>query len=346
MSGLVKGVKKVFKAIGNGIKKLASSTLGKILLGAAAIFTGGFALGAFGAMGTAGATFGSVMSAGLAGGVAPFSAAMSAITGATSSIGSSLGLTTAGAEGGAMAAAAAEAAAPGAASWAGAGATAAESSALFAGGEAIAGGAAVAEGAAGIGASGGIDAMGAYAAEAAAPGTASWGAAAEPFSLANAGGGYAPVEAGVQATQGASQAAFQPELMQQPAAYQAPPMEMVSNTGVAPTMQTVPGNGYATGSGYVPVEEGFTASNAITNSGSAGRGGLWSLWDFVKPGLSSKEGQLLIGQTLMGAARGISYGRQAQEERDYFAARSAVPRNVPRYEAIPGHAAWALNGGK
>lgn len=346
MSGLVKGVKKVFKAIGNGIKKLASSTLGKILLGALVIFTGGFAIGAFGAMGTAGATFGSVMSAGLAGGVAPFSAALSAITGATSSIGSSLGLTTAGAEGGAMAAAAAEAAAPGAASWL---APAADTAGLF-GAEAVAGGAAVAEGAAGIGASGGLDAMGAYAAEAAAPGAASWSAAAEPFSLANIapGGGYAPVDAGFQATQGASQAAFQPELVQtaQPAPYQAPPMEMASNTGVAPTMQTAPGNGYATGSSYVPVEEGFTASNAITNGGSAGRGGLWSLWDFVKPAVSSKEGQLLIGQTLMGAARGISDGRQAQEERDYRAARSAVPRNVPRYEAIPGHAAWALNGGK
>lgn len=147
MSGLVKGVKKVFKAIGTAVKKVMKTTLGKILVGALAIFTGGAALAAFGAMG-AGATFGSVMSAALAGGVAPFSAAFSALTGAASSVGSALGLTggtagattaavtegavaaggTAAAEGGALAAAAAEAAAPGAAAWA---APAAETAGLF-----------------------------------------------------------------------------------------------------------------------------------------------------------------------------------------------------------------------
>ncbi len=67
MSGLVKGVKKVFKAIGNAVKKVMKTTIGKILVGALAIFTGGAALAAFGAMG-AGATFGSVMSAAVAGG--------------------------------------------------------------------------------------------------------------------------------------------------------------------------------------------------------------------------------------------------------------------------------------
>lgn len=145
MSGLVKGVKKVFKAIGNAVKKVMKTTIGKILVGALAIFTGGAALAAFGAMG-AGATFGSVMSAAVAGGAAPFSAAFSALTGAASSVGSALGLTggTTGAttaavtegvvaggtaaEGGALAAAAAEAAAPGAAAWA---APAAETAGLF-----------------------------------------------------------------------------------------------------------------------------------------------------------------------------------------------------------------------
>lgn len=147
MSGLVKGVKKVFKAIGNAVKKVMKTTIGKILVGALAIFTGGAALAAFGAMG-AGATFGSVMSAAVAGGAAPFSAAFSALTGAASSVGSALGLTggtagattaavtegvvaaggTAAAEGGALAAAAAEAAAPGAAAWA---APAAETAGLF-----------------------------------------------------------------------------------------------------------------------------------------------------------------------------------------------------------------------
>lgn len=147
MSGLVKGVKKVFKAIGTAVKKVMKTTIGKILVGALAIFTGGAALAAFGAMGT-GATFGSVMSAALAGGAAPFSAAFSALTGAASSVGSALGLTggtagattaavtegvvaaggTAAAEGGALAAAAAEAAAPGAAAWA---APAAETAGLF-----------------------------------------------------------------------------------------------------------------------------------------------------------------------------------------------------------------------
>ena len=147
MSGLVKGVKKVFKAIGTAVKKVMKTTIGKILVGALAIFTGGAALAAFGAMGT-GATFGSVMSAALAGGAAPFSAAFSALSGAASSVGSALGLTggtagattaavtegvvaaggTAAAEGGALAAAAAEAAAPGAAAWA---APAAETAGLF-----------------------------------------------------------------------------------------------------------------------------------------------------------------------------------------------------------------------
>lgn len=153
MSGLVKGVKKVFKAIGTAVKKILKSPIFKaILIGAAAIFTGGAAMAAFGAMGTAGATFGSVMSAGLAGGLAPFQAALGALGigggaagagagagaagGAASAVGEGLAIAgTGAAEGGAMAAAAAEAAAPGMAAWA---APAADTAALF-GGEAAAG---------------------------------------------------------------------------------------------------------------------------------------------------------------------------------------------------------------
>lgn len=98
MSGLVKGVKKVFKAIGSAVKKILKSPIFKaILIGAAAIFTGGFAIGAFGAMGTAGATFGSVMSAGLAGGLAPFQAALGALgvgSGASGVAGAGTGVAT------------------------------------------------------------------------------------------------------------------------------------------------------------------------------------------------------------------------------------------------------------
>jgi len=80
MSGVVKGVKKAFKAIGNAVKKVLKSPIFKVVLGvAAAIFTGGAAIGAFGAMGTAGATFGSVVSAAVSGGLAPFQAALGAL---------------------------------------------------------------------------------------------------------------------------------------------------------------------------------------------------------------------------------------------------------------------------
>lgn len=285
MSGLVKGVKKVFSAIGNAVKKIMKSPIFKaLLIAAAVIFTGGAALGAFAAMGTAGATFGSVMAAGLSAGAAPFSAALGALTGAASSVGSALGIGTAAAEGtaavgaagvvegGTMAAAAAEAAAPGAASWL---APAADTAGLF--GETVAGGAAASEGAAGLAAQGGTDAMGTYAAQAGADGAASWAAptvsqtAAQPFNLAN----VAP-----EALNGA------------------PPI----NAGVG---STAPGGGYASAS-YTPMEADFVGTKALT-----GNTGGKSLWDFLKPALSSKEGQLLIGQTLMGAGNGIMQGRAA-----------------------------------
>jgi len=125
---------------------------------------------------------------------------------------------------------------------------------------------------------------------------------------------------------------------------------MVSNTqsGVAPqSMQTMGTPATTTGNGYVPFEEGFNGTRAISGAQGAGassNGFMSSLWDFVKPDTAASR--LLWGQTIQGAANGLMQGRQAQEERDYRAARSAVPRNIPRYEAIPGHAAWALNGGK
>lgn len=48
MSKLVKGVKKVFKKVGQAIKKFAKSKIGKVIIAAAAIyFTGGLAAGSF-----------------------------------------------------------------------------------------------------------------------------------------------------------------------------------------------------------------------------------------------------------------------------------------------------------
>jgi len=81
MSGLVKGVKKVFKAIGNAVKKIIKSPIFKaLLIGAAAIFTGGAAMAAFGAMGST-ATLGSVLGAAASGGMGAIGSAVGAVQG-------------------------------------------------------------------------------------------------------------------------------------------------------------------------------------------------------------------------------------------------------------------------
>lgn len=313
MSGLVKGIKKVFKTIGNAVKKILKSPIFKaILIGAAVIFTGGAAIGAFGAMGATGATFGSVMSAALAGGTAPFSAALSALTGTASSIGSSLGLTTAGAEAGTAAAIGADAATS--AAWSTGAGLGADTLGAVGAGEAIAGGAAAAEGAAGLAASGGTDAMAGYAADAAANGAASW-AAPEV------------------AAQGASAAVAQPISLAQMA-------NPVASTGADAATSAAWSNG-TSGLGADTLGAVGANANSMTTPGSNWLG---SLWDFVKP--ETAQGRLLWGQTLQGAANGIMNGRAQQAERDYRAERSVVPRNETQYEAIPGHAAWALRGGK
>jgi len=307
MSGLVKGVKKVFKAIGTAVKKVMKTTIGKILVGALAIFTGGAALAAFGAMG-AGASFGSVMSAGLAGGMAPFSAAFSALTGAASSVGSALGLTggTAGAttaavtegvvaggtavEGGALAAAAAEAAAPGAAAWA---APAAETAGLFGTEAAAAGGAA------------GGDAMAAAAAEAGAPGAASWSAPA-----ASNGANLAELTAAPQGTSGGW-------------------MQNVGSGGIK----------------VADVTGGMLQTPNITGAAPSASGGNWltNLWDFVKP--ETAAGRLMYGQVLSSVGNSVMQGRAQQAQQDYQARMTAVPDISKTFEKKPDFR-WALAGGK
>lgn len=141
MSGVVKGIKKAFKAIGNVVKKVFSNKIFRtVLMIGAAIFTGGAAAAAFGALGS-GAGLGAAVSAGLSGGMSALGSAVGAVTGGIQSmlgIGTSTataapivegvasgvaeGAAAAGegviaAGGDAMGAAAAEAAAPGAASW-------------------------------------------------------------------------------------------------------------------------------------------------------------------------------------------------------------------------------------
>jgi hypothetical protein len=79
MSGVAKGVKKVFKKVGKAIKKVMKNKFFKaILIGAAAIFTGGAALGAFSALGS-GASLGSAVMTGISSGASAIGSAVSAI---------------------------------------------------------------------------------------------------------------------------------------------------------------------------------------------------------------------------------------------------------------------------
>lgn len=137
MSGVVKGIKKAFKAIGNVVKKVFSNKIFRtVLMIGAAIFTGGAAAAAFGALGS-GAGLGAAISAGVSGGLSTLGTAVGAVTGgiqsllgigtstattaattaATEAAGAAAGEGIIAAGGDAMGAAAAEAAAPGAASW-------------------------------------------------------------------------------------------------------------------------------------------------------------------------------------------------------------------------------------
>lgn len=52
VKGLKKGVKKIFKGVKKVFKKITSSTIGKVILGAALIYFGGAALGYWGGAGT------------------------------------------------------------------------------------------------------------------------------------------------------------------------------------------------------------------------------------------------------------------------------------------------------
>jgi hypothetical protein len=62
MSGIIKGIKKVAKGIFKGakkiFKKITSSTIGKVLIGAAVIYTGGVLLGSWGQTGPLSSMFG------------------------------------------------------------------------------------------------------------------------------------------------------------------------------------------------------------------------------------------------------------------------------------------------
>jgi hypothetical protein len=80
VKGIFKGIKKVFSAVGKAVSKIFGSKLGKILLIAAAIFTGGAALGLWAtpfatAAGTAGAGVGMSTAAGMTAGTAGVSTA-------------------------------------------------------------------------------------------------------------------------------------------------------------------------------------------------------------------------------------------------------------------------------
>jgi hypothetical protein len=80
VKGIFKGIKKVFSAVGKAVSKIFGSKLGKILLVAAAIFTGGAALGLWAtpfatAAGTAGAGVGMNAAAGMTAGTAGVSTA-------------------------------------------------------------------------------------------------------------------------------------------------------------------------------------------------------------------------------------------------------------------------------
>jgi predicted phage tail protein len=66
--GAKKAVKSVFKAVKRVVKAIVSSPLGIILLAAAVIFTGGMALGFFGAGAAGGGLFGGLFGGGLFGG--------------------------------------------------------------------------------------------------------------------------------------------------------------------------------------------------------------------------------------------------------------------------------------
>lgn len=320
MSGLVKGVKKVFKAIGNAVKKVLKSPIFKaILIAAAVIFTGGAAIGAFGAL-AGGASFGAAMSAGLAAGIAPFSAAMSALSGAASSL----------TGGGAMATAAAEAAAPGALAWA---TPAAETASLFAGeaaagtvaetlasgtaetlasgaGETLASGAGetLANSAGEVLANGAApDAMTQAMTQAGADGAAAWNTAQPAYgsSLADMAGQAAqgtmqPMNAGING------------------------MEM-ANAMPAPTTAMQPVSAMPTTS--MPKPGNFMSS----------------LWDFVKP--ETAAGKMMWGQTISGIGNSLMQGRAGQAQRDYDASMRKVPDMTGSFELKPGYR-WTPAGGQ
>lgn len=86
MSGVVKGIKKAFKAIGNVVKKVFSNKIFRtVLMIGAAIFTGGAAAAAFGALGS-GAGLGAAISAGVSGGLSTLGTAVGAVTGGVQSL--------------------------------------------------------------------------------------------------------------------------------------------------------------------------------------------------------------------------------------------------------------------
>lgn len=243
MSGVVKGIKKAFKAIGNVLKKVWNNKIFRtVLMIGAAIFTGGAAAAAFGALGS-GAGLGAAVSAGLSGGMSALGSAVGAVTGGIQSL---LGI----------------------------GTSSTAAAAPIAEGVAV-GGAEAAGAAAGEGViAGGADLAGAAAsAEAAAPwaGTGSSWAAADPGAMGLAGG-----EAG-SAASGLTQAA-QPgsgwQLMQQPSAQWTPP----GGVDAAQTFASNPPGSYGASIGAQPSASSFGLPNDSWASDT-----LSKAWKFFKP---------------------------------------------------------------
>lgn len=295
MSGLVKGVKKVFKAIGTAVKKVMKTTIGKILVGALAIFTGGAALAAFGAMG-AGATFGSVMSAGLAGGMAPFSAAFSALSGAASSVGSALGLTS------------------GTAGATTAGVT-----------EGVIGGMGTEIGSVANGTMAGVGEMGVEAGSVAAGVGPEAAAAAELFPQGMASSGVSSDVIGSAAADVTAPTA---------SSWTPSGADMVAapkDAAAGGWMQNVGTSGIKA----ADVTGGMLQTPNITGAAPSASGGNWltNLWDFVKP--ETAEGRLMYGQVLSSVGNSVMQGRAQQAQQDYQARMTAVPDVSKTFEKKP-----------